>query len=179
MSKKSVSFFFFHNKLLKILHNISLINYQKKNLIIAFVNTNYFINYQKNLLVFSFSIINFFFMIFFVEREIFHENSSLIILAQLKKAVNIFQILKNSNWIMVEIQTILQTADMIWWVIIGKWKFSLISLELGIKNSGKPFQKLQTSLNDFPFQSKTYSISLFFLNLNRQFQIQNPNGKFK
>ena len=55
MSKKSVSFFFFRNKLLKILHNISLINYQKKNLIIAFVNTNYFINYQKNLLVFSFS----------------------------------------------------------------------------------------------------------------------------
>ena len=54
MSKKSVSFFFFHNKLLKILHNISLINYQKKNLIIAFVNTNYFINYQKNLLVFFF-----------------------------------------------------------------------------------------------------------------------------
>ena len=97
MSKKSVSFFFFHNKLLKILHNISLINYQKKNLIIAFVNTNYFINYQKNLLVFSFSIINFFFMIFFVEREIFQENSSLIILAQLKKAVNIFEILKNSN----------------------------------------------------------------------------------
>ena len=36
-------------------------------------------------------------MIFLVEREIFHENYSLIILAQLKKAVNIFEILKNSN----------------------------------------------------------------------------------
>ena len=119
----------------------------------------------------------FFFMIFLVEREIFHENYSLIILAQLKKAVNIFEILKNSNWIMLEIQTILRTANMIWWGIIGKWKFPLISLELGIKNSGKPFQKLQTSLNDFPFQSKTYSISLFFLNLKPT--VSDPEPKWK